>query len=345
MRDLIGRLSRLDRFGLALVGAWILWAVTTSLLHGRLLSPLSPYVVAPVMVTIGIAMGRQLADRFAHEGVDDPRPGGLAIAAVTVFFVWELWRGGSGGGPLGYANANAALAVQGLALLATAALNSRSRRFYVLALIGMVATAAVIGSRAGLAVMLPVLAVVALVLLVRLRSRGWIAAGVVVSAASVAAAAVGVMWLARSAAWPDLAALAFDEARRQLWGDAWVLWRQHAVIGAGPGSFRDFTPLGVDADTSTAHSSVLQVAAETGAVGLVLFTALVAVGFAVAVRGRTRRALVGIAAWSALAIHSFVDHLLEFSLVALAAGLALGWAGRQTSEELDVGEGQGPVLR
>lgn len=347
LSDLTDRLSRLDGAGLALVGAWILWAVAASLLHGQFLTPLSPYVVAPVMVVVGIVVGRQCANRFARDWADDPRLAGLAIAGVTVFFGWEIWRGGAGGGPLGYANANAALAVQGLALLALAAMSASkgTRWLYVAALVGTMVTAVVIGSRAGLAVALPVVTVIVLVLLVRLRSRAWALAGLGLGATSIAAAAIGITLLAAMNSWPDVATVAFDEARRELWGDAWTLWQRYQVTGAGPGAFRQFSPLAADPDTDTAHSSVLQVAAETGAVGVVLFAALIAMGYAVAAQGHPRQALVGIAAWSALGIHSFVDHLLEFSLVVLAAGLVLGWAGRRTSEQLDVGQGESPVLR
>lgn len=350
MRKLLSRLSGLpvlDLIGLILVGVWIVWAATTGALHGRLLSPLSPYVVAPVMVALGVAAGRQLADRFALEWLDDPRPGAIALAGVSTFLVWELWQDGPNGGPLGYANANAALAVQGLALLALAlvSMGRASRRLLVLALLGLTATTVLIGSRAGLLVTVPVMATVLLALVVRLHSLWWTSAAIVVGAGAAGAAGASNVWLATRAQWPVWAEIVFDSTRRQLWSDAFHLWQRHPVVGAGPGSFREFSTLAADPDTATAHSSLLQVAAETGAIGGLLFAALVAMGYALAAQGPARRGVIGVAGWSALAIHSFVDHLLEFSLVVLAAGLVVGWAGRRTSEEFDVGESEGPLPR
>lgn len=351
MRKMYGRFSRLpvvDRIGLALVAIWILWAVTAAAINGRLLSPLSPYVVAPVMLVVGVAAGRQVADRFAREWVDDPRPAGVAVAAVSTFFIWEIIRGGAGGGPLGYANANAALAVQGLALIALGLVNTRGTawRYLVLAFVGLVATAAVICSRAGLALTVPVLAVILLAVVVRLHRRWWTGIVTLLGAGAVGVAGMGNVWLAATPGWPSWAEIAFDSARRQLWSDAFRLWQRHPLTGGGPGAFRDFSALAADPDTATAHSSLLQVAAETGVIGAVLFAALIVLGYGLTAQGHPRRAVIGVAAWSALAIHSFVDHLLEFSLIVLAAGLVLGWAGRLvTSEQLDVGEGESPVLR
>ena len=65
-----------------------------------------------------------------------------------------------------------------------------------------------------------------------------------------------------------------------------------------------------------------------------------------AAQGSPRHAVVGAATCTALVVQSFTDHLLDFPIVVLAAGLVLGWAGATGgSEELDVPEGQGPGLR
>lgn len=349
MRRLVSRLSPMDRVGLALVVVWIVWAATTSLINGRLLSPVSPYVVAPLMVALGVALGRRIAASArggggASDSTDVRRVDAGLCVVTSVFFLWEIVRGGSGGGALGYANANAALAVQLQALVALAVIGAPAhrRRLLRVTLLGAALLGLIIGSRAGTAVALAVLVAIALALWGRVRRRWW---GIAVGAAAIATAATGNIRLAGQANWPGWADLAFDETRHQLWADALELWKLHPAMGAGPGAFRQFSPLAADPDTATAHSSVLQVGAETGLVGVVLFAALIAVGFAIAAQGSAPSALVGVAAWSALGVHSFVDHLLEFPLIVLAAGLVLGWAGAHRSEQLDVGQGQRPVDR
>jgi O-antigen ligase len=121
------------------------------------------------------------------------------------------------------------------------------------------------------------------------------------------------------------------------------LWADHPIIGAGPGAFQEFTPLGRDTDTASAHSSVLQVGAETGWVGVALFALLALAGLLWAGRGVPAYAVVASAAWTALLVHSFVDHLLDFPAIVLTAGVVIGWAGASRgSEELDVPHGQRP---
>ena len=155
-----------------------------------------------------------------------------------------------------------------------------------------------------------------------------------------------ILSLADRSPWPSWAEWAFDAVREQLWRDAITLWRAHPVTGGGPGSFREATALSVDPDTSTAHSFVLQVGSETGWVGVGILAVVALTGLLLAALGTAPATVVGAAAWTALLVHSQVDHLLEFAPVVLAAGAALGWASaRSGSEELDVPEREGPVLR
>lgn len=70
----------------------------------------------------------------------------------------------------------------------------------------------------------------------------------------------------------------------------------------------------------------LQVAVELGGVGVVLLVGLYLCGLAIALRATTpAHNWVAAAAWSALAIHAFIDHLVEYWPVALATGLVLGY--------------------
>ena len=75
------------------------------------------------------------------------------------------------------------------------------------------------------------------------------------------------------------------------------------------------------------HSSVLQVGSELGAVGVVLFAGLLVVGMVLAARSGGAAGLIGVTAWTCLAVHSSVDHLYEFWPVTLVSGLVVGLAG------------------
>ena len=71
---------------------------------------------------------------------------------------------------------------------------------------------------------------------------------------------------------------------------------------------------------------MLQVGSELGWVGVALFVALLLVGFGLALRRGRAAALVATAAWAALAVHSLIDHLYEFTAITVLAGVVLGWA-------------------
>lgn len=344
---LTSRLSPTDLIGLALIATWILWAATTSLINGGQLSPTSPYVVAPLMVALGVALGRGLASRPRSvwgeaEWNKDDWVDVTFFLATTVFLLWELWRGGAGGGPLGYANANAALAVQMLAACGLSVLGSTGtrRRARLAILAGIVGVVLLVGSRAGNVLAVAVLLAITTALTRRIRRRWW---SITIGALALGSGGTAGVVMAGRPVWPDFLTAALDPARQTLWSDAWMLWQLHPITGGAPGSFQRFSPLAADPDTSTVHSSVLQVGAETGAVGVVLFAALIAAGFATAAQGQPRAALIAGAAWTALVLHSFVDHPLGFPPVVLMAGVVIGWAGALRSEKFDVGQGQGPV--
>ena len=74
-----------------------------------------------------------------------------------------------------------------------------------------------------------------------------------------------------------------------------------------------------------------------------LFGLIVVGGLLWAARGRAPYAVLAAAAWTALIVHSLSDHLLEYTVVVLAAGITLGWAAASRSEELEVPEGERPV--
>ena len=339
MAPLRSRPTRWEAAAVGLLIVWVTWVWVAGLLAGRPLSLGSPYVVAPVALVAGVALGRTVAGRR--------RPGVAAAGLVivtAVLLLAVLSTEGPAKRPIGYANANAALAVQLIGLCGLAMLGAHRPRRLVLwaTTAGALAVVAANASKAALAVAVPLVAVVALMSWRPARRARWV---IVASALAMATVAVGVVRLAAREQWPPAVVTALDPARQALWSDALSLWAAHPVPGAGPGAFAEYSRLGGDTDTASAHSSILQVGAETGAVGVVLFAVVILAGLLWAARGDAPDARVAAVAWTALVVHSFTDHLLEFVPVVLAAGITIGWAAATRSEELDVTKGEGPGTR
>lgn len=160
---------------------------------------------------------------------------------------------------------------------------------------------------------------------------------VITGAVLIAMAAAVIVWLGQLSTWPewlnDGGSLSW--VRHTLWSDALSLWGQHPIVGAGPGAFTESSELASStAHLAMAHSSVLQVGSELGLIGVLLFAGILGAGLAVASSGSRPAALIGVAAWTALAVHSLIDHLYEFPVVTIAAGVVIGWACR-TEDRLD----------
>jgi len=343
---------------LALEMAWVLWSVACAVRADWGWTPALPYVLCPLVLVVGVASGAALRGRAHSPGL----PVALVIVA-SALALGVLLAGAPGKAPLGYPNANAALGVQlvalgGLALLAQPAQpalpahpagrgpDAKGRALLVAATVLAAVGVALNRSAAGVAVVLPVLLVVALVVRYRPSATWWRAASAALGAVACAGAGAVIVLAAGAPAFPGWAVVAFDPVREQLWQDAVALWQTRPISGSGPGSFAQATALATDPDTLAAHSSVLQVGAETGWVG-VGFLALTGVaGLLWVARGRTPEAVLGAAAWAALIVHSTADHLVEFGPVVLLAGVVVGWAGASgRSEELDVPEGERPLPR
>lgn len=341
------RLDATDRLALAAIGAWLGWVVVATALNGRPLPLGSPYLLAPLVAVVGVAAGRLLAAKARSWPLPE-----IVLAVAAFFLVAWTFDSAPGKLPLRYANANAAVGVQLAALAALVALArpaghhepdrippehraryARNARRVLLAAGAMAAAVVAINkSAAGLAVLLPVVAVGLWAAKTGRGPRRAISVGL--GAAVVAAAAGAVVSLAAADTWPGLLVRALDAARKTLWADALAVWRQHPLIGGGPGAFREASALAADPDTATVHSSVLQVGSELGAVGVVLFGAVLLVGFLIAARGGRPATFVAASAWAALAVHSMADHLYEFPAVTFTAALVLGFAGRSgTSDE------------
>ncbi|MDT0215577.1 O-antigen ligase family protein [Rothia sp. ARF10] len=353
---LVGRPGAL---ALALLGAWMLWSLVSAVRGEAGWRPVLPWVLCPLVLVAGAAGGAALRRRARSPAV----PVALALTSTSLV-LGALLVVDSGKAPLGYPNANAALAVQlvalsGLVLLAAPAEAARGRLLLVASAVAAGLAVGLNRSAAGVAVLLAVGIVVVLMVWRRPVSRAWRVAAVALGAVASAVAAGLIVVAAREPVFPQWARTAFDPAREQLWQDAVSLWQQRPLTGSGPGSFARATTLAADADTVAAHSSVLQVGAETGWVGVGFLALTGLAGLLWTARGRTPEAVVGAAGWTALLVHSTADHLVEFGPVVLLAGAVVGWAGTSgletsdpgasrrgggdRSEELDVAERERPL--
>lgn len=340
LRELVGWPEVL---GLLVLAGWVAWSVSMTVVRDGSWSGAEPYLLSPAVLVAGVVAGTALAHGASATGT---RVALLVLSAGLVLGV--LLTAEPGKEPTGYANANAAIAVQVVAMCGLAMLAARPPgRLWLWSALALAVVATVLNrSAAGVAVVVPVTLVVALAVGLRPRRRAWVWVAAVLGSATAAAAAAIIGGAARATVFPSWAVRLFDPVREQLWHDAISLWSTRPLTGSGPGSFRDATALSADPDTLSAHSAVLQVGSETGWVGLCLLGVIGLDGLLWATRGRTAAALIGVTAWTALLVHADVDHLLEFGSVVFAAGLVLGWAGATgRSEQLDIPEGEGPVAR
>lgn len=100
------------------------------------------------------------------------------------------------------------------------------------------------------------------------------------------------------------------------------------LLGPGPGAFTPSSELASEVPSlASVHFVFLQVGSEPGAIGVILLGALLVGGLLFAARGSRPVTLIAMAAWTALAVHSAIDHLEDFPIVAVIGGVILGWSG------------------
>ena len=318
---------------LACVGTQLIWVLASSLLTGQHLSPWSPHLVAPVVLVLGSLVGAGLAQCWAQKKPVVPVAVALAISAYAV--------------PI-YANASAAVGALLLALAFMTYLDAKrscepkvgldlddvtvqhekdSKQRILATGVGAIGFLMTFGSQAVLALAVPLLVLSFLSSRMKRGVPRWL--GVRVGIFLVEMAAIAVLTLGLRDWWPSWlsAGDSLSSARHTLWSDALLLWRLNPVIGAGPGTFTESSDLASSTPHLAAtHSSVLQVGAELGVIGVVLLAAIFIAGILLATRGNRIHGLIAGAAWTFLAIHSTIDHLEDFPVVALSAGMVLGWA-------------------
>lgn len=315
-----------DRFAIAAMLAWLVWVMVSPVWSGHGLSPLVPYLTAPLLMGIGVIIGR-MASKHWQRWWMAPLIAALGLVMLVV--------------PL-YANAQAAVGVQlvalaGLILLTTQAEAASAHEprggvppaLLLVSIAAMAVAGVLLAARSDAATILVIpLAVLATsAIATRSGPPRWVAVAIGINSLAIAFTVVG--WLGTLRSWPAWLSRgsSLSSARHRLWADALALWRQNPIAGGGPGSFIEYsTTASSRPGLETAHSSALQVGAELGTVGLVLFAGLLAAGLAIAAQGARPAALIALAAWTCLGVHSMIDHLYEYPPVTLAAGLVLGWA-------------------
>lgn len=278
-------------------------------------------VVAVVAIVV---LARRLTARWPWQV-----PAVVVLVAVTGFLVsdhglLERWRG-----PVGYANASAAAVVLVGALAWTTAARAPSR-------VVRVASAAVgallllvpwaIGARA--AAFGSLLVVSGLLGPTTRRAHRLRVATMAVIVGLAVVTTIALATTGSIGPVEDRAGQALSERRLTLWGDAVQIWRRAPVVGVGIGGFVEHSPTArADRDALRAHNEYLQLAAETGVVGL-----LIAVGAGVwAVRSFWRsRPDRGIAlammAFGGLLLHASIDYVLHAEAVVALGAATLGVA-------------------
>lgn len=307
---------------LAVAGAWLLWALLASSQTGVARSEAAGYVAFPLVLCAGMGVGHLCARRARGLLV----PASLVVLALAMLFLVDF-----------YANAQAAVGVQLVALaglVLSSGTEGRSDARAGTASMALAATAGVLGvllaSRSQAASACVVLVAVVVALSIVRHDGPPRRGGVALGLGGVGAAVVAVLLLGSLTVWPEplREATSLSSARHGLWSDALGLWREHPLTGGGPGSFYEYSETSrAAAHLYAAHSSILQVGSELGLVGAVLLLAVLAAGAVVAGHGTRAQAQIGVAAWCALAVHSTIDHLYEFPVVVLLAGVVIGWSG------------------
>ncbi len=333
VRDHIGRPGLFLMIALIL---WCGWIVIASLLSQYPFDVRSPYLVSTVGLFVGGVVGSFLRTRWLRGGGISFLVVLLGVTAVSL--------------PI-YANASAAVGGLFVALAGLATHDVRTKwqetppnssgttnakyrarwQAIVVALTLLIGVHLALGSQAAIVLTFPVLvtAVLAVWEQTGLSKRSLIIACVLL----VVVAACVVVFLGSRNTWPGWLADSgsLSGARHTLWSDALSLWATQPLIGAGPGAFTPSSELASEVPSlASVHSLPLQVGSELGLVGIVLLGALLVGGLLFAARGSRPVALIATAAWTALAVHSTIDHLEDFPVVALMGGVILGWSGFRT---------------
>jgi hypothetical protein len=308
--------------GLGVVGsAWFVVAAGVS--GGR---PL--LLIAPFAGTIVAVLGAGRLPRRAS------RPLLLLLTAAPVLTALASRRSLLGDGPLGYANASAALFVIAATAAIVIAISSEQplvrRAAIAAAVLWLLApwiTGAFTAALAGVGVAI----IAGSVPDVRARTIVRVA-GLAAIALFVAVTVVGAAYVPGPRT--SLADRAIDasmgELRVVLWHEATEMIAEAPLTGVGPGRFADESPSAAERDDANwAHNEFLQVAAESGVPGALLLTVLVV--FCLAYLWPTTadpRVVVVIALLMGIVFNAIIDYVWHFATIPLGLGLLVGTVTR-----------------
>jgi O-antigen ligase len=321
---LLERPISLDLMGMLLVAAAIGWTYESAAVAGG-----SPGPVAMILFGSALAF---LVGRVTGSIARSLVP----LAAVVFVGVLALGfhggpRGHAPADPLAYANASAALYLQGTVagLMLFVMWRAAAARTLSLVMVGalLVVTLFANSRAVDILIVLPASAMA-------LRRSRSIRVGIAVFAglflvAFLAALVLGATYhRGKPSGIPQrLAESALSERRPALWHDALVLMSHHPAYGVGPGRFIRQSPIArSDLDARWAHNGFLQQGAEQGVMGLVIVVLLFAWAFVrlwVTPSPDAVNAL-GAAGLAALGIQACIDYVLHFPAVAVAASALVG---------------------
>ncbi len=314
-----GRSGAYDLLGAALITLFVTWNVVSALVREG--NPW-PTVMTAAAATAGYIVGRLVGGR---------RPVFVAAAVVVSILIGTALSGpaaltgGAVAPPLGYANANGALFTLGVAaacMVAVCANKEPVRR--VAGVLAVVLLGLTVFTLSKTAVVLSTAILV--VAIVAHRVGRWVAfVGPAVILATVAVTTG--LGLTQRRLPPLLDQL--SERRTMLWREALEMAADQPVFGVGPGMFAQNSPTAMeDADASWAHSEYLEVAAETGVVGVALLALLLLWVFGALYRSKQdeRLIVIGTFAVTALAVHATIDYVGHFPAVVIVAALLAGLA-------------------
>jgi hypothetical protein len=253
-------------FGYIRPGAAPVWAPTTSDLldspSSSTLRRLSKAFLSP----------SQVAQEPVAVVPDEPVLMGTLMASTGAFLAF-----GSLALPLGLAIILHMLSPRGSRESLSSRLSHKGQgSLIVLLLILLVLSSFLVGMAAGPKFCVPFLAGVAVVgLPSAFVSRGWAIGLTALLLISVSlGAASGMAWPVMVGGSPPIAPVSWDRAQL-LWTDSLAIFRNFPLVGTGFGSFSAIHPYVKtrDASSTTAMSSLLQWAAESGAIGLAILVA------------------------------------------------------------------------
>jgi hypothetical protein len=313
-----------DGAGMILLGACAGWSLITAAAHdGR---P-EGVLLAVLAVAAGHAVGR-----VSGALLPVVAPGAGAAAGLTLAVALPgLSAGPRYAAPLGHAGGTAALLTlaTGAACCAAWATSVPELRLVLrLLAVGIVLAGGALGSVAGCVSSTAVL-------LCSLAARSVARRGLCLLGLAVAAAlAAGTAWAVAADVLPGGLARVLEGRltahRVALWHNALRLAGRNQGLGVGPGRFGELggtAPQPLSSDVKP-HSALLQLAAEQGVVGALLFVA--AFCWVLHALWRSPRstpvALTAGAALTALAVFATVSNALSFTTVTVGAGLLAGWA-------------------